>query len=57
MLPSVGGRISSPPLTIYSASKFSVDALSEGLAAEAKMFNHERIDALRDKLDQRFARR
>jgi NAD(P)-dependent dehydrogenase (short-subunit alcohol dehydrogenase family) len=36
---SVGGRISSPPLTVYSASKYALEALSEGLAAEAKMFN------------------
>src|SRR5215475_7422669 len=36
---SVGGRISSPPLTAYAASKWAVEALSEGLAQEAKMFN------------------
>ncbi len=36
---SVGGRISSPPLTSYAASKWALEALSEGLAQEAKIFN------------------
>jgi NAD(P)-dependent dehydrogenase (short-subunit alcohol dehydrogenase family) len=36
---SVGGRISSPPLTPYAASKWALEALSEGLAQEAKTFN------------------
>jgi NAD(P)-dependent dehydrogenase (short-subunit alcohol dehydrogenase family) len=35
---SVGGRISSAPLTPYAASKFAVEALSEGLAQEMKPF-------------------
>jgi NAD(P)-dependent dehydrogenase (short-subunit alcohol dehydrogenase family) len=38
-LSSVGGRLCSPPLTAYSASKHALEALSEGLAAEAKVFN------------------
>ncbi|MFZ0314882.1 MAG: SDR family oxidoreductase [Candidatus Korobacteraceae bacterium] len=36
---SVGGRISSPPLTPYNASKWALEALSEGLAGEMKTFN------------------
>jgi NAD(P)-dependent dehydrogenase (short-subunit alcohol dehydrogenase family) len=35
---SVGGRISSPPLTPYNASKWALEALSEGLAGEMKTF-------------------
>jgi len=35
---SVGGRISSPPLTPYSATKWALEAMSEGLAQEAKIF-------------------
>ena len=33
---SVGGRISSPPLSPYNASKWALEALSEGLAGEMK---------------------
>ena len=36
---SVAGRISSSPLTPYMASKWALEALSEGLAGEMKMFN------------------
>ena len=36
---SVAGRISCPPLTPYSASKWALEALSEGLAGEMKTFN------------------
>jgi len=36
---SVAGRIASPPLTPYMASKWALEALSEGLAGEMKMFN------------------
>jgi NAD(P)-dependent dehydrogenase (short-subunit alcohol dehydrogenase family) len=36
---SIGGRISSAPLTAYNASKWALEALSEGLAGEMKTFN------------------
>jgi NAD(P)-dependent dehydrogenase (short-subunit alcohol dehydrogenase family) len=35
---SVAGRIASPPLTPYMASKWALEALSEGLAGELKTF-------------------
>jgi NAD(P)-dependent dehydrogenase (short-subunit alcohol dehydrogenase family) len=36
---SVAGRLSSPPLTSYCASKWALEALSESLACEMKTFN------------------
>ena len=36
---SVAGKISCSPLTPYCASKFALEALSEGLAQEVKAFN------------------
>jgi NAD(P)-dependent dehydrogenase (short-subunit alcohol dehydrogenase family) len=36
---SVAGRICNPPMTPYCASKWALEALSEGLAGELKTFN------------------
>lgn len=36
---SVAGRISNSPLTPYAATKWALEALSEGLAGEMKMYN------------------
>jgi NAD(P)-dependent dehydrogenase (short-subunit alcohol dehydrogenase family) len=36
---SVAGRLCCPPLTSYCASKWALEALSEGLASELKTFN------------------
>jgi|SRR5215510_10827555 len=36
---SISGRISASPFAPYAASKFALEALSEALAQEAKMFN------------------
>ena len=38
-LSSVAGRLTSSPLSSYMASKWAVEALSEALAGEMKMFN------------------
>jgi len=38
-LSSVAGRISNSPLTPYMTTKWALEALSEGLAGEMKMFN------------------
>ena len=36
---SVAGRLSCPPLISYCASKWALEALTEGLAGEMKTFN------------------
>ena len=36
---SVAGRLSAPPMTPYCASKWALEALTEGLAGEMKTFN------------------
>jgi NAD(P)-dependent dehydrogenase (short-subunit alcohol dehydrogenase family) len=36
---SVAGRLSSPPLSSYCASKWALEAMTEGLAGEMKSFN------------------
>lgn len=36
---SVAGRLACPPMTSYCASKWALEALSEGLAGEMKTFN------------------
>lgn len=36
---SIAGRLSMPPFTSYCASKWALEALSEGLAGELKTFN------------------
>jgi NAD(P)-dependent dehydrogenase (short-subunit alcohol dehydrogenase family) len=36
---SVAGRVTNPPLSPYTASKWALEAVTEGLAGEMKMFN------------------
>ena len=36
---SVAGRITNPPLSSYTASKWALEAMTEALAGEMKVFN------------------
>ncbi|MDA2925078.1 SDR family oxidoreductase, partial [Acidobacteria bacterium AH-259-L09] len=54
---SVAGRISSSPLGSYAASKFALEALSEALAQETKMFNIRVVIVQPGIIDTAMARR
>lgn len=54
---SVAGRISSPPMAPYAASKWALEALSEALAAEMKTFNVRVIIVEPGIIDTAMARR
>src|SRR5215472_129233 len=54
---SVAGRISSPPMAPYAASKWALEALSEALAGEMKTFNVRVIIVEPGIIDTAMARR
>jgi NAD(P)-dependent dehydrogenase (short-subunit alcohol dehydrogenase family) len=54
---SVAGRLSSPPLTAYCASKWALEGLTEGLAGEMKTFNVRVVAVEPGIIDTSMARR
>jgi NAD(P)-dependent dehydrogenase (short-subunit alcohol dehydrogenase family) len=54
---SVAGRLSCPPLTPYCASKWALEALTEGLAGEMKTFNVRVVSVQPGIIDTAMARR